>query len=235
MSLPFDPASIRLVAFDFDGVILESADLKTQAFAELFAEHGEAVARQFVAYHLAHQGISRFKKFEWFYRELLRRPLSETESQRLGKRFSELVYQKILIAPIVAGCQELLEVLHLHGLAMAVISGTPQDELLQIVEHRGLQHFFSHVIGAPTEKPEAIRRVLEDHGLGASQALFIGDGLSDFKAAQATQLAFVARRTVEAPMLWDNVPVPCLVDDLHPLLAWSWQPQTLSHSSHKSS
>lgn len=223
MNLSFDPAAIRLVAFDFDGVILESANLKTQAFGELFAGHGDDLARQFVTYHLAHQGISRFKKFEWFYRELLQQPLSEAESQQLGARFSELVYQKILAAPFVAGCQQLLEALSCRGLAMTVISGTPQEELQQTVEHRGVQRYFSHVIGTPTEKPEGIRRVLAAHGLSSSEALFIGDGLSDFKAAEATQLAFVARRTVEAPTLWDAMPVSCLVDDLRPLLAWPWQ------------
>ena len=40
---------LRAVIFDFDGVILESADIKTQAFIELFADnpdHREAILRQ---------------------------------------------------------------------------------------------------------------------------------------------------------------------------------------------
>ena len=35
--------SLQAVVFDFDGVILESAEVKTDAFVELYAGHGSAV------------------------------------------------------------------------------------------------------------------------------------------------------------------------------------------------
>src|SRR5688500_11624263 len=71
------------VIFDFDGVILESANIKTEAFLTLFAdhtEHREAIR----GYHVRNVGISRFRKFEWIYSELLKTPLCEAESIRLG-------------------------------------------------------------------------------------------------------------------------------------------------------
>ena len=45
--------------FDFDGVLVESVDLKTRAFAALYAEHGTEVADAVVAYHLQHGEIGR--------------------------------------------------------------------------------------------------------------------------------------------------------------------------------
>ncbi|HZJ68234.1 MAG TPA: hypothetical protein VFD36_32255, partial [Kofleriaceae bacterium] len=94
--------SIRAVVFDFDGVILESADVKTDAFVELYADHGSEVVGRVRAHHLANLGISRFKKFAWIAENVLGRPLSDDESAELGRRFSDLAMAKVLSAPRAA-------------------------------------------------------------------------------------------------------------------------------------
>ena len=40
--------------FDFDGVILESVETKTRAFAELYKDKGPDVVDKVVRHHLAH-------------------------------------------------------------------------------------------------------------------------------------------------------------------------------------
>ena len=222
MSPHFDPSAIGLVIFDFDGIVLESADIKTEAFPELFAEHPEH-QEAIRAYHLAHQGISRFRKFEWIYAERLRQPLDAATSQALGERFSALVMEKILAAPFVPGARELLDLLRARGVPMAIVSGTPQDELDDITARRGLRHYFEAIVGSPTEKPVAVRELLARYRLSPQQAVFLGDGLSDHKAAVATDVHFVGRRTASAPALWDGIPLPSLFDDLQPLLSWDWR------------
>ena len=221
MSLDFDPRQIRLVMFDFDGVILESADIKTEAFQDLFADY-PMYRPQILEYHLAHQGISRFKKFDWIHANLLKQPLSRDESKALGKRFSALVLQKVLAAPFVPGATELVRKLAAHGIPMAVISGTPQEELDFIVERRGIRRLFEAVIGAPVEKPEAINRLLGQKAVAPTSALFVGDGLSDHSAAVAAGVHFVARQTRSAPTLWRGVKLSVKVEDLTPLLEWPW-------------
>lgn len=221
MNPHFDPAAIGLVIFDFDGIVLESADIKTEAFPELFAEYPEHQAA-IRAYHLAHQGISRFRKFEWIYAECLRQPLDAATSQALGERFSALVMDRILAAPFVPGARELLDLLQARAMPMAIVSGTPQDELDDITARLGLRHYFGTIVGSPTEKPAAVRALLERHGLQPQQAVFLGDGLSDHKAAVATGVHFVGRRTASAPGLWDGIPLPSLFDDLRPLPGWNW-------------
>ena len=54
---------IRGIAFDFDGVLVESVDVKTKAYARLFEEYGEGVVSRVVDYHLTNGGVSRFVKF----------------------------------------------------------------------------------------------------------------------------------------------------------------------------
>ena len=52
------PSPVDAIIFDFDGVLVESVDVKTNAFAMLYAEHGPDVVKRVVAYHQEHGGIS---------------------------------------------------------------------------------------------------------------------------------------------------------------------------------
>lgn len=193
--------SIAAVVFDFDGVILESADVKTHAFVELFAEHGPEVCDQVRAHHLANLGISRFTKFAWIYDNVLRRPLSDAESAELGEKFSALALDKVLAAPFVPGAQAALITLA-ERLPLFVASGTPQGELDLIVEGRGLRSHFREVHGTPREKPAILADVLVRHGLEPKRVLFVGDGMSDYKAAMAAGVEFLARDTPALQEQW---------------------------------
>lgn len=190
------------IVFDFDGVVLESADVKTDAFVELYADHGADVVAQVRAHHLANLGISRFKKFAWIAENVLRQPLSDEASVALGERFSALALEKVLAAPFVPGADAALEVFAGRGIPMFVASGTPVDELRMIVEKRGLNRFFREVHGAPREKPEIIGDVLARHGWAKDQVLFLGDGMSDYKASKVAGVPFFARDTPPLSEEW---------------------------------
>src|ERR1700759_4845793 len=99
---------VRAVVLDFDGVILDSGGVKTNAFARLFADKGPAVVQQVVDHHLMHGGISRFRKFEYIYSSILGTALTAEESDRLGARFTELAFDEILKAPAIPGAMEFL-------------------------------------------------------------------------------------------------------------------------------
>lgn len=207
----------KAVIFDFDGVILESAEIKTAAFLDLFAEypeHREGIVR----YHLDNLGVSRHRKFEWIYAELLGRPLDDEQSRRLGDAFSEIVMEKILACPFVPGALELLEALHRQCL-LFVASGTPQEELEHIVESRGLRRFFTEVWGTPLGKVEIIRSILTRFELAEGEVLFLGDGISDYCAAQETGVPFLARETDQIAVDWRRLGAVTVLDltALHPI------------------
>ena len=58
---------LKAILFDFDGVLVESVDIKTKAFAKLFENEGPEIVNKVVEYHLANGGVSRFKKFDYIY------------------------------------------------------------------------------------------------------------------------------------------------------------------------
>ena len=53
----------KVVILDFDGVILDSVNIKTEAFKEIFNRESKVIQNKIVNYHLKNGGISREKKF----------------------------------------------------------------------------------------------------------------------------------------------------------------------------
>lgn len=140
----------KAIFFDFDGVILESADIKTDAFLELFNDHPQHLDA-IKNYHLRHMGVSRFKKFEWIYKELFHQPLDEETNKNLGDRFSDIVLKKVLAAPFVPGAIELLENVYRRS-SCFIASGTPQNELEVIVMERILPTTLRKCLAHPPPK-----------------------------------------------------------------------------------
>jgi phosphoglycolate phosphatase-like HAD superfamily hydrolase len=201
---------IKAIVFDFDGVILESADIKTEAFLELFADHPQHQPA-ILQYHLEHLGVSRYDKFDWIYRDLLNRPYTPVDRQRLGSEFSALVMEKILACPYVPGALESLAALK-DNYPLFVASGTPQEELDIVVTRRGLGGYFAEVWGTPRKKPGIIRDILVRYDWEPAEVLMVGDGLSDYRAAVETGVPFLARVTPSLAEEWAELDVAQLSD-----------------------
>jgi len=177
------------IVFDFDGVILESAGIKTRAFERLFAAWPEAVPA-IRAYHLAHAGISRHVKIAHICAHLLGLPDDPAREAALAERFGDLVWDEVLAAPLVPGVEAVLAA----PLApYAIASGTPHDELQRILAVRGLTGAFWAACGSPTPKPVILRDLLARRGWRAVDVVFVGDGESDRDAAADVGMPFVAR------------------------------------------
>src|SRR6185369_7529737 len=142
---------IRAVLFDFDGVISESFDVKTRAFAQLFEGYGPEVVEKVVAHHLAHGGVSRFVKIRHYHQAFLGKELDEAKLDEWCRRFSDIVLDAVVAAPFVPGALELLEECH-KRYACFVVSGTPQEEMEQIVSRKGLGRYFVEIHGSPRTK-----------------------------------------------------------------------------------
>ena len=56
---------IKQIIFDFDGVILNSHIVKTNAFYYVFRKFGEPIAKAAKKHHLKNTGISRIRKFKF--------------------------------------------------------------------------------------------------------------------------------------------------------------------------
>lgn len=207
---------LQAIFYDFDGVLAESVEVKTRAFYQLFAHKDEALARQLVAYHRAHGGVSRFRKFDYFQETLLGgAPLSDADREELDRAFSQLVVDGVINSDWVPGAREMLE-RHRGMSYQFVVSGTPETELHRIVEARGMAQYFDEVRGSPATKSVLTAELLQSYGLVPRACLFIGDAMTDYEAAMAHGMGFVGRVPVG-----DESPFPSgtrTMADLRPLV-----------------
>lgn len=194
------------IVFDFDGVLVESVNVKTQAFAALYTGFGLSVVEQVVAFHLANGGLSRFEKFRYFHSELLGLPLSCEEENRLASEFNARVEEAVVAAPWVEGAEEFL-IEHHTRIPLFVASGTPEGELERILKKRNMAHYFRAAFGSPAKKEEILRCILKSGGYPPEKVLMIGDSLLDMEGARNAGTYFLGRSDTLDNIFPPDVPV----------------------------
>jgi HAD superfamily hydrolase (TIGR01549 family) len=182
---------IATVILDFDGVILESVAVKTDAFRSLFADIPDHVD-EIVEYHRANTGVSRFDKFRHIYASILKRELSGQEFSRLSDEYHRLVIGGVLAAPYVTGAREFMQRFS-SRVPLYVVSASPEEELRDIISQREMTQYFQGIYGAPRRKVDCIRSILEREGRESSRVLFVGDALNDYRAAREAGVPFAGR------------------------------------------
>ncbi|MDW7745588.1 HAD family hydrolase [Halomonas sp.] len=178
------------LVFDFDGVILDSAILKRQAFADLYDDEPEGNRRAVVAYLNRRGGQPREVKFRHIEGQILGRDAGTQRIQELCRRFKAHVEQRLLEAPAIPGALEFLE--RWQGVCpLYLLSATPELELRTITARRGLDRYFVEVIGAPPDKVNGLRNLLARRGHVPADTVMIGDSYNDYRAARSNGTAFI--------------------------------------------
>lgn len=181
----------QAVFFDFDGVILDSVDVKTRAFANMFQKYGPEVEKAVVQYHLNNGGVSRFDKFRYYYETILQKKIDEKKIEMLSEQFSELVVEEVLASPFIPGAETCLADLKKQKISCYVVSGTPHEEINLIVEKKGLSEYFKEIHGSPRKKWEICRDIIQKENYDTRKCLFLGDAMSDYEAAKKTGMNFL--------------------------------------------
>ena len=183
---------IKNIFFDFDGVIIDSVDCKTQAFEKMYAKYGDDISKKVKKYHLDNGGVSRFEKFKFWHKEYLDISLSQQEIDILAREFSKLVFQKVIESKQISGVMNFVNN-NFKKLNFWIITGTPTYEILKIVNKLQLNNFFIGIHGSPEKKIFWTEKIIIEHNLNRDETLFIGDASTDYEAAKFSSLKFALR------------------------------------------
>jgi len=207
---------IQTIILDFDGVILESVLVKTDAFRTLFSfvpDHIEEI----VDFHIKNGGMSRFDKIRYIYKNILKEDLSPSTFNDLSEKFSHLVFERVIHAPFVPGAMEFLERFYL-SVPLYVVSATPEEELKDIIQKQGIAPYFRGIFGSPRKKTECIRDILSDTKTSVADVIFVGDAPNDLDAARAAHVRFIGRvKPGDENMFEEYDDMELIISDLHEL------------------
>jgi phosphoglycolate phosphatase-like HAD superfamily hydrolase len=178
------------IIFDFDGVICDSVNVKTEAFAAMYKPYGDDVVNKVMQYHLEHGGISRYDKFRYYHNELLKVALTDKDVMKLGEIFSSISLQKVIDSNFLPGVLDFIK--ESYKVAnLFICTGTPETEIRIILDKKGLTKYFKGIYGAPKKKSNIIREIMQTYQMSGDQLEFYGDAMTDYNAAKETNIKFI--------------------------------------------
>ena len=181
---------LKGIIFDFDGVIVESLQVKTDAFAELYQSYGENVTKKVVKHNQANGGMSRFEKIKLYHESLLNKMITNEEIEELAGQFSKLVVKKVIKSPYVSGVLEFIQK-SAKKYKLFISTGTPTDEIKYILDKRGISKYFMEIYGSPEEKSVHLSKIIDNYNYYPNELVFYGDASTDIYAAEKTNIPFV--------------------------------------------
>ena len=181
---------IKGIIFDFDGVIVDSVQVKTDAFAVLYKPYGPNIVKKVVEHHEANGGMSRFEKIRLYHESFLNKTISEGGIMNFAGQFSELVVKKVIEAPYVPGALEYIKSEYSNK-KLFISTGTPSDEIFRIVKAKNIGHYFVEILGSPDIKMEHLKFIMSKYELNADELIFFGDSSTDINAASAFNIPFI--------------------------------------------
>ncbi len=176
------------VIFDFDGVILNSHKIKTQAFYNIFKPYGKNIALKAKKFHTANIGKSRYFKFKYILEKIVNSKTTKKEIQLLDKKFDLFVDRKL---KKLSPSKYLIRFLKnsKNSKKIYISTGTPQNKIIKILKSKNLLKYFNKVYGAPHSKINHIKRIKKNNG----KCVFIGDSYEDFNAAKFSNVKFIMK------------------------------------------
>jgi FMN phosphatase YigB (HAD superfamily) len=169
--------------FDFDGVIIDSLNVKENGFRSIFPGNDDKI-------NIREGGKSRYEKIPYYYELVYGKKPSEEEVEKLLIKFSESICNKLMECSLIDGIIEFLEIHKKRKCPMYVVSNALPVELYDVMKRRSLINYFEDVfctIGSKYDKHDFIKLKTKKD----LNAVFFGDEISDLEEANTVGIDFI--------------------------------------------
>ena len=185
--------TVKVIVFDFDGTLVDSNQLKYNAFFELFPSdslHKEIVTDvldEFIE-------KSRYVILREILKRINRKTINEDDLdyrvQSFANKYNDIVINGAKYCRERTGAKEILESL-CKNFKLYLSSTTPEASLKEIVKHRRWEGFFCGIFGYPDDKTSVLFDILKRESINPDKLLVVGDGKSDRDSANNVKCGFV--------------------------------------------
>lgn len=181
---------MKTILWDFDGVILDSMEVRDFGFKEIFKSFDKDQVNQFIDYHRVNGGLSRYVKIRYFFETIIQTPITEHQANMYAIKFSNIM-RKELTDPknLIDDSVEFIKKNH-SKYNFHIVSGSDQEELRFLCRELRLVPYFISIHGSPTAKNILVEQLLSSCGYLNNETCLIGDSINDFDAALANGIAF---------------------------------------------
>jgi len=187
-----DLKSNKVIVFDFDGTLIDSNQLKHDAFFKLFPSddlHKKIVTE--VLSEILEE--SRYVILKEIVRRLNSLIVNEDELdnrvRELATEYNDLVVDGTKRCREKPGAKEVLESLS-KRYKLYLNSTTPETSLKDIVKHRKWGKYFCDIFGYPNDKKVVLLNIIKKESINPDELLVVGDGMSDMDSSKRTGCKF---------------------------------------------
>ena len=194
---------IQTIFWDFDGVLLNSNDVRDKGFLEVLIDYPKNEVDALMKFHQANGGLSRYVKFRYFFEEVRGEEITEAEIQKWADKFSEIILKllidkNLLIEETINFVKENYKNYNMH-----IVSGSDGKELKKICKAIEIDQYFNSIQGSPTPKKELVADLLKVQVCHPKDCVLIGDSINDFEAAKINKIKFLG---------YNDIKIECLSD-----------------------
>ena len=188
---------LKNILWDFDGVILDSMQIRDEGFYVIFKEYPIEKVEQLMDFHRMNGGLSRYVKIRYFYNEVLQKNISDIEVNDLAAQFSEVMLQKLVNEELlIQDSFRFIKENH-SNYNFHIVSGSDGKELKLLCQKLGIAKYFKSIQGSPTPKTDLVKNMLEEYNYNTNQTILIGDSKNDFEAALDSSIDFYGYNNAE--------------------------------------
>lgn len=198
-------SGVRLFAFDFDGTLMQSNEIKRSVFYEVCEQISDAHDCLDELFR-SRPELDRYGIFD-----ALAEQVNDIDPDALVRNYTARCEERILSCPEVLGTTVFLDKLAEIGRHTVVNSATPEVDLRPIVSRLSIGSKIQVVYGEPASKAQNLKKAMALYNVGPDQTVMIGDRESDRASAQETGCLFIGVRSEISDF---NQKPKWLVDDL---------------------
>ena len=178
------------IFWDFDGVILNSNEVRTEGFKYIFDSYSKKHIDMLINYHTINGGLSRYEKIEYFSQKILDKKLNDEEKKQYAQLYGNycrerLCDKNLLIKNSINFISENYKNFDFH-----LVSASDEKELIYLCSNLDIKKYFKSISGSPVNKIENIKRLLKSNNYLESKCCLIGDSINDKVAAIENSISF---------------------------------------------
>ncbi|MCG7753914.1 HAD family hydrolase [Flavihumibacter cheonanensis] len=171
--------------------------IRKLGFVEALRDFPQDKVDKLLKYHEQNGGLSRYHKFEYFYKQILQQPFEPSDILQLADAFSKIM--KARLTDPANLIQETLEFIkkNRERYRFFIASGSDEKELRYLCDELAISEFFESIHGSPTPKIKLVEDILRKFSLPSTETILIGDAHNDFEAASRNNIAFFGFNNIE--------------------------------------
>ena len=180
----------KTILWDFDGVIMDSMAVRDKGFELVLQDYPREQVASLMTYHQNNGGLSRYHKFRYFFEEIRKETISESQIQILAAAFSKVMLKNLIDSNLLIN-DSLQFIKENHKkYSFHIVSGSDQEELRFICQALNIAVYFKSIHGSPTPKNDLVAQLIKSNNYTLENCVLIGDSINDYEAAKVNDIHF---------------------------------------------